>query len=92
MTANPGPEGLEMRGGSQAKMRFLGGAMTKDSILPRRGVLKRSPESEQVNVERITLHLEDRMGFGLMDPGMRRSTTGSSEPSRSVSNPSYAST
>ena len=72
MTANPGPEGLEMRGGSQAKMRFLGGAMTKDSILPRRGVLKRSPESGQVDVERIALHLEDRMGFGLMDPGMRK--------------------
>jgi hypothetical protein len=72
MTANPGPEGVEMRGGSQAKMRFLGGAMTKDSILPRRGALKRSPHPGQVDVERITLHLEDRMGFGPMDPGMRK--------------------
>jgi hypothetical protein len=70
MTAAPGPQGLEMRGGSQVKMRFMGGLFTKDRILPRWGLLTRAPEPDEPGVERMTLRLEDRMGFGLMDPGM----------------------
>lgn len=43
---------------------------TDARILPRWGLLTRTPEPDKPDVERITLRLEDRMGFGLMDPGM----------------------
>jgi hypothetical protein len=64
--------GLEMRGGSQLKMRTLGGWLSRDAILPRAGTLERVPASEDGGLERISLHLEDRMGIGVMDHVMRK--------------------
>jgi len=70
ITATRGGHGIEMRGGSQLKMRFLGGWFTKDRVLPKWGSLQRVPaDTGEAGVELITLRLEDRMG--LMDPGMR---------------------
>ena len=63
---------VEMRGGSQLKMRILGAWFTKDSVLPRGGTLERITEPDHSSTERITLHLEDRMGFGLMDSKIRQ--------------------
>jgi hypothetical protein len=64
--------GLEMRGGSQLKMRTLGGWLSRDSLLPRAGTLERVPAVQGGDLERISLHLEDRMGFGVMDHVMRK--------------------
>src|SRR5579872_1172767 len=64
--------GLEMRGGSQLKMRKLGGWLSRDSLLPRAGTLERVPAVQGGDLERISLHLEDRMGLGVMDHVMRK--------------------
>jgi hypothetical protein len=64
--------GLEIRGGSQMKMRALGGWLSRDSLLPRAGTLERSPAPHAAGLERISLRLEDRMGFGVMDHVMRK--------------------
>lgn len=71
MTATQGPEGLELRGGSQIRMRLRGGWFVDGAALPKWGVLRRleGPDQEE---ERITLRLEDRMGLGWMDPRLRR--------------------
>jgi hypothetical protein len=53
-------------------MRILGSWFTRDSVLPRGGSLERIAEPDLSNAERITLHLEDRMGFYLMDPNIRQ--------------------
>lgn len=72
MSVSRGAQGLEMTGGSQVKMRFLGGWFTKDNVLPRWGALERTLEPGEAEAERITLRLEDRMGVGFMDPRIRR--------------------
>jgi hypothetical protein len=64
--------GLEMRGGSQLKMRALGGWLSRDALLPRAGTLEHTPSSEEGGLHRISLHLEDRMGLGVMDHVMRK--------------------
>jgi hypothetical protein len=72
MSVTRRPNGYEMQGGSQVKMRLFGGLFTKDAILPRRGTIQRTVEPGESGVERIALHLEDRMGVGFMAPGMRK--------------------
>lgn len=64
--------GLEIRGGSQMKMRALGGWLSRDSLLPRAGTLERSPAPQADGLERVSLHLEDRMRDGVMDHVMRK--------------------
>jgi hypothetical protein len=71
MTATRAAGKIEMLGGSQLKMRVLGGWFVKDSVLPRRGSLERIGEPNRPNVEQITLHLEDRLGVFVMDPKVR---------------------
>ena len=63
---------LEMRGGSQWKLRILGSLFTSDSILPRGGTIQRFPGSDRSNAERITLHLEDRLRLVVTDPFTRK--------------------
>jgi hypothetical protein len=72
MSATRTSRGLEMRGGSQLKMRALGGWLSRDAILPRGGTLEWTPASEGRAHGRISLHLEDRMGVGVMDHVMRK--------------------
>jgi hypothetical protein len=56
MTASRSADKIEMRGGSQLKMRTMGGLFTKDSVLPRAGTLERSAEAGGTpGVERIVL-------------------------------------
>jgi hypothetical protein len=50
----------------------LGAWFTKDSVLPSRGSLERSGEPSGSDVERISLHLEDRLGIFVTDPKVRQ--------------------
>jgi len=67
-----GADGLELRGGSQLKMRLIGSILSKGDILPRQGLLQRSPVAGDPGAERVTLRLEDTFGFGLLDPVTKR--------------------
>jgi hypothetical protein len=49
-------------------MRVFGAWFTKDRNLPRGGTLERDAQPETPDSQRITLHLEDRLGFFLADP------------------------
>jgi hypothetical protein len=61
---------IPLSGGSQAKMRFLGGWFVNPGVLPKTGTLVRewTPEGE---VE-VKLHLEESMGFGVLDRKLAR--------------------
>ena len=72
MSATRTDRGLEMRGGSQLKMRALGGWLSRDGLLPRGGTLEWTPAAGANGHNRISLHLEDRMGLGVMDHIMRK--------------------
>jgi hypothetical protein len=72
MSATRAGRTIEMRGGSQMKMRLLGAWFTKDSVLPTGGGLERIVDPDHSNVERITLHLEDRLGVFVIDPKVRQ--------------------
>lgn len=72
MTASRSANRIEMRGGSQMRLRLLGGWFVKDSALPKGGSLDRRPEANGAGVELIALHLEDKLGFGVMDPKLRQ--------------------
>lgn len=54
----------ELEGGSQIRMRLLGGWFIKAGALPKRGRVTRAGEG-------MALHLEDAMGVGVMDPKLR---------------------
>lgn len=54
----------ELEGGSQIRMRLLGGWFIKAAALPKRGLVTRVGEG-------MALHLEDALGFGVMDPKLR---------------------
>jgi len=71
MKATPGADGLELRGGSQLKVRLAGSLLTRDDYLPRDGLLYRSAVPADPSFERVTLRLEETLGIGLMGPVMR---------------------
>lgn len=68
----PSPEhrstGLELWGGSQRSMWLFSSMLVEPETLPRLGTIRRTLQSGETPAERISLHLEDNIGFGLMDP------------------------
>ena len=55
---------IEMKGGSQARMRLKGAWLSQDADLPIRGQIKLDRVDEAYAV---SVSLEDTMGFGVMD-------------------------
>jgi hypothetical protein len=63
--SKPGGDTLELSGGSGIKMRLLGGWFVNPKTLPKLGSIRlRSLES---GVVEIALHVEEAMGFGVLD-------------------------
>jgi Short C-terminal domain len=71
LKATRGPNGIELRGGSQLKLRLSGSLFARDDYLPRSGLFYRSAVPGNPDVERLTLHLEETLGFDLMGPVMK---------------------
>lgn len=65
LTVSPAGSGLELAGGSQARMRLKGAWASRDADLPSKG---RITVSEKPGGRlSVGLSMEDSMGFGLMD-------------------------
>ena len=71
LRATRGPNGIELRGGSQLKLRLSGSLFARDDYLPRSGLFYRSAVPGDPDVERLTLHLEEALGFDLLGPVMK---------------------
>jgi hypothetical protein len=72
LKATSGPNGIELRGGSQLKLRLSGSLLARDDYLPRSGLFYRTAVPGDSNRQRLTLHLEETLGFDLMGPVMKR--------------------
>jgi hypothetical protein len=59
---------LELWGGSQRSMWLFSSLLVSPETLPRLGTILRTLQSGETPAERISVHLEDNIGFGLMDP------------------------
>jgi hypothetical protein len=60
---------FELRGGSQADFRTLGGWIVEPHVFPKKGTVRRVAADGGVDVD---VHLEDTMGFGIMDRRTKR--------------------
>jgi hypothetical protein len=55
-----------MRGGSQLKLRLIGGFLGGPALIPREATLRRMPREAAGTPERLSLVIEDRMGVGFV--------------------------
>jgi hypothetical protein len=61
---------MQLRGGSQFKMRFLGSWFVSARLLPKRGLI--IVESQPSPSSIINLHLEESQGIGIIDQKVRQ--------------------